>query len=80
MGKSEQTHKQQVAHLEECLRQEIFRYEQVSAELIAVRGHALDRLEAQEGKSAATEIKRQAVPAGNCVGQDAQRGRKTDGR
>ena len=55
MGKSEEAHKQQVSHLEECLRKEIVRFEEVSAELYAVRTEALRRLEVQRGELAANE-------------------------
>lgn len=44
MGKSEVAHRQQVSYLEECIRKEIMRYEEVSAELIAVRKEALKRI------------------------------------
>lgn len=52
MGRAKEEHKKGVAHLEECVRQEILRYEKAAAELEAVRREALKRLALQSNQLA----------------------------
>jgi len=58
MGKSEESHRRQVSYLEDCIRKEILRFEEVSAELMAVRSEALKRINTTQGQVEQSESER----------------------